>query len=183
VAAQAVPGEQAGDPPERAQRGHDADLREHERVDAQLGDDGGAERDDALHEVRALDGERAGEHAPAALADDRDLLARVLGEALQAGLQPRAGLLGAADVGADPRAAGVVAVLAQPVGHGRQAAVAGEEARDQQHRAAAAVRHAVAAIDRAAPQVRQLESESRLAPQRRDVRDGGQVRHAQRWGH
>ena len=107
----------------------------------------------------------------------------VLGEALQAGLQPRAGLLGAADVGADPGAARVVAGRAQPVRHRREAAVAGQEAGDQHHGAALAAGDAVAAEDRAAAQLGQLEPEARLAPQRRDVGDRGQVRHARQGGH
>ena len=169
--------EHPGDPG-GAQRRDEADLGEHQRVDAQLGDGGGAERDDALDEVGPPDGQRAGEGAAPALADDRDLLAGVLGEALQARLEPGAGLLGAADVRADPGAARVVAVLAQPVGHRREAAVAGQEAGDQHHRAAFAARDAVAAEHRAAAQLGQLEPEARLAPQRREV-GNGQVRHAQ----
>ena len=46
---------------------------------------------DAAHEVRAARGERRGEHAAAALADDRHALAGRLRELLQPLLEPRAG--------------------------------------------------------------------------------------------
>ena len=49
-----------------------------------------AERHDPGDEVGAADGERAGEHAAAALADDRHAAAPVrLGERLEALLEPR----------------------------------------------------------------------------------------------
>ena len=52
LAAQAAPRDQPGHAA-GAERRHDADLREHERVDRELRDDRRAERDDARHEVRA----------------------------------------------------------------------------------------------------------------------------------
>ncbi len=146
------------------------DVREDERVRAELADGRGAERDDPGDEVGPAGGEHAGEDAAAALADDRDALAGGLGEALQAGLEP--GQIGfrAADVGADPGAARVVAVLAQPARHRRHRTVAGQEAGDQEHRAAVAVGHAAAPPDRAAEERGRLDTGASFAPERGKVR-------------
>ncbi len=78
----------------------------------------------------------------------------------------------AADVGADPGAARVVAVLAQPARHRRQRPVAGQEAGDQQHRASLAVGHAAAPPDRAAEQRGRLDTGAAFAPERGEMRDG-----------
>jgi hypothetical protein len=62
------------------------------------------------------------------------------------------------------------------VGHRREAAVAREEAGDQHHGPAVAGGHAGAIEDRAAPERRQLDAEARLAPERRDAREPGNLR-------
>ena len=101
-----------------------------------------------------------------------DALAVALGEALEPRLEPRAGLLGAVDVGADAGAARVVAGCAQPAGHRRRAS-----RRRPGSRGSAAPRGRSpsgtpgAAEDRAAAQRGRLEAEARLAPQRRDTRE------------
>ena len=73
----------------------------------------------------------------------------------------------AADVGAHPRPGGAVAGAAQPVGHQRQRAVAGHEARDQQHRAPAAVRRAPRRAGSGRASARRPPGRTRLPPQRR----------------
>ena len=91
---------------------------------------------------------RSGRRAPSAFAKTPPRLwpmittrsPGALGQALEPLLQPRAGDLRAGDVRADAGALRAVAGGAQPLGHRAERAVAGEEARDQQHAAPVARR-------------------------------------------
>ena len=97
---------------------------------------------------RTRSGRRAasdlGHAAAAALADHHRPLALLGDQALEPRLETVVSAPAAVDVGHHPGPRGPEAGAAQPVGHRRQRAVAGEEARDQQHRAPAAVAEAVA---------------------------------------
>ena len=75
----------------------------------------------------------------------------------------------AADVGADAGALGVPAGVAQPLAHRAERPVAGHEARDQQHAAAVAGGDAGAAEHVRAPQLRPLQPDPALAPERRNA--------------
>jgi hypothetical protein len=132
-----------------------------ERVDLRR-----AERDHAADQLGAALSEHLAERAAAALADDRRRAALPLHEPLEPFLEPWQHGAGAVHVGDDPGAAGAVAAALEPAGHHRERAVARQEARDQQHRATAAIGHAVAAEERVAHQGRGLETDSCLPPER-----------------
>jgi hypothetical protein len=130
-----------------------------ERVDLRR-----AERHDAGHEIGPAVRQHLRERATAALAHDRGPLALLGDEALEAPLQPRQQRSRAVHVRHDSCPARPVPGALQPAGHHRQRAVARQEARDQQHRAAAPVRHSVAAEDRVPKQRGDLEADTGLAP-------------------
>jgi hypothetical protein len=146
-----------------------------ERVDLRR-----AERHHAGDEVGPAARQHLREGAAAALADDRGALALLGDEAFQAPLEARQQHARAVDVGHDPGSAGPVPRALQPAGHHRERSVARHEARNQQHRAAAAVRHAVAAEDRIPQQRSGLEADSGLAPQRRPITQRNEARSSHR---
>src|SRR3954454_23755646 len=106
-----------------------------------------SERDDPGHQMGTADGEDAREAAGAALTDDGDLLAAVLGQAFHAPLEALARALGAVDVHGDPGTTGAMPRVLQPVAHAPQRVIAGEQPRDQHDRLALAVADAFAAPD------------------------------------
>jgi len=146
VAGEARTGEEAGNP-QRAERADRYHLEPDERMDGEGLDMRRAERDDPRNEVRAPPGQHTGQRAAPALADDHRAQAPALHQPPEAILEPLDGTPGAVDVGAQAGLAGVVAAGAQPARHERQRVVAGKEARDQQHRPAAAVGDLLAAVD------------------------------------
>jgi hypothetical protein len=123
----------------------------------------------AGHEVGPAVRQHLRERATAALADDRGPLALLGDEALETLLKPRHEGSGTVHVRHDPGPARPVSGALQPAGHHRERAVAGQEARDQQHRTAAPVCHAVAAEDGIPQQQCGLEADAGLAPERRTI--------------
>ena len=152
---------------ERAEQADGVDLRAHERMDGERVEVRAAERDDPRDQLGPAHGEHAGEVAAAALPDDRHGRAVSLGHLLQALRQPLDGGGRAVDVRADPRPLRPVAVAAQPCGHQPQRVVAGEKARDQQHRPPAAGLQIAPAPRARAQQRGGLECDATLVPEPR----------------
>src|SRR3954471_22824046 len=153
---------------ERAESADGIHLHAHERVDVERVELRRAERHDARHELRIAHREHLREVAAAALADDGDALAGGLGEALEPLGEAIGRRVRAVDVRADAGALRVVPGAAQPLRHQAERVVAGEEARDQQHRLAAGVLDALTAVHAAAEQRGGFETETALAPQGRE---------------
>ena len=161
-----------------AEGADDADRTERVGADVELAEDGGAEGHDARNEVRPADREGPGDDAAAALPDDRDALAGLLEELLEALLHGTADGLAAVDVAADARAVGAVAETAEPAGHDGERAVTREEAGDQEDGPSVTGRLADAAPDVAAQQRCRLEADEALPPQRRSRRHRNMYPHS-----
>ena len=124
---------------ERAEPRDRLDLQAHERVDRERVELRRAERDHAADEVRPPPAEHPRDRPAAALADDDGSASLFRDELLEQLLEPRDDRARAVHVQPHPGPARPVAGALQPAGHHRERAVAGEEARDQEHRAAAAL--------------------------------------------
>src|SRR4051794_14135593 len=140
-----------------------------ERVNRELVLERRTERDNAGHQLRSAYCQHAREAAAAALTNDRDLLAAVLGEALEAALEAFGRPLRAIHVGGDPGTTRAVARLLEPACHQVQRLVACEEPRHEQDRLVVTGRDGLAAPDRRAHQRRQLEADPTLPPQGRNI--------------
>ena len=140
-------------------------------IDRPAGEVGDVERvvqprahgDDLRDLLGAAGGQRLGEVAAAAVPDDRDLAAGAQVRVVQHPLEPVDGDVGAAHVERDAGPARRVPEPAQPAGHRRHRLVAGQEARDEQHRRAVAARQVAAAPDRVGEQPGQLGLPADLA--------------------
>src|SRR5947207_259586 len=158
-------------------------------MDRQLVHQRRAERHDARDGVGRAVGEQPREAAAAALADDPDLAPGLGVQLADALLEAVGRARGAVDVRTQPGAPGLVAEALEPRGHRAERRITGEEARDQQHGRAVALRHAVAAPHGIHLEREALGRNPALTPQRRHVNnllsppDGvsGGRRGASRW--
>ena len=132
----------AGDAVLGHQAAHPGAVEPHEQVDAAGQRDvvgsrrehRAAHRDDARDEVGPPGGDAAGQHPAEAVAHDAHARPASLRDLLQPLLELCGGGQRAAHVGADVRAVGPEALVAQRPAHRPQRRVTGEESRHQQHR-------------------------------------------------
>src|ERR1700733_6893047 len=108
-------------------------------------------------------GERAGERATAALADEDHPLAAVVGELLQLLLQAGDMALGTADVDEHAAHSDAVATAPQPVAQHAERVIAGHEPGDQQH-GCSVLAPAGVSQSAIAKQAQQLAAVAKLSP-------------------
>jgi hypothetical protein len=101
--------------------------------------------------------------AAAAVADQRGLSAAADGDRLQAQLERIDGAVRAVDVAANAGLVRLVADPAEPAPHHREGGVAGQEARDEEHRRAVPAAQALAPEDRGDHKPGELQLPAQLA--------------------
>ena len=144
-----------------------------------------AERDDPGHQVGPAYGQPAREHPAQAVPDDLHPGAAPQRDRLEAALQLRGGVEGAAGVDVDRRAVGAEALLPQHARHRGERRVAGQEAGHQDHRrrvpdaGTGGVRRPAAqsaALERPEGEAARLAEGAGLAQHRSDARSGESLR-------